>query len=178
MPRRRVHRRRLGRVADVLLCALGEELAHGGGEAVVHGVDVDRHHGFPVLQGEVEERLDLADAGVGDHGVDGAEGGDGGADERGGGVGLGYVGGCRGGVSALAGSWYDLGGVAGRGWVCMGLGTVDVELGLTGRMLGAEGVGEGGECSSVLGQVVEGDVVAVGGKAGGYGFSAVGGGEG
>ena len=71
--------------------ALGDHLARGGRVAVVDAEEVDVHHPLDVRLGELEERLDLGDAGVGDHGVERAEGGDGGVHHGGDGGGGGHV---------------------------------------------------------------------------------------
>ena len=47
----------------------------------MHAEDVDAEHALDVFFGEVEKGFYLCDPGVGDHGVEGAEGGDGGGDE-------------------------------------------------------------------------------------------------
>ncbi|KAB8337293.1 hypothetical protein FH972_021594 [Carpinus fangiana] len=68
-----------GRVAWRL--ALGNHLARGGGIAVVHTEDIDAEYALEIGLGHVEQRLDLHDAGVGDHGVQWAQGLDGGGDQ-------------------------------------------------------------------------------------------------
>ena len=61
--------------------ALGDHLLGGGLVAVEDAVEVDVEHAVDVGRGELEEGFHLGDAGVGDHGGEGAEGGDGLGDE-------------------------------------------------------------------------------------------------
>ena len=56
--------------------ALRDHLLGRGLVAVEDAVEVDVEHAVDILGGELEERLYLRDAGVGDHGVEGPEGGD------------------------------------------------------------------------------------------------------
>jgi len=86
--------------------ALSDHLFGGEGVAVVHAEDVDGEHARHVFFGEVEERLYLGDAGVGDHGGEGTEFGDGAGDH---GLDFGAVRDVGDGANGFAADGFDLG---------------------------------------------------------------------